>query len=75
MRITVDLPADLHAKAVAVARDTNRTLSQTVADLIRRGLGQRQDAKVTTSTRTGLPVIHLGQTTTTDDVRKLDDEP
>lgn len=76
MRITVDLPADLHAKAVAIARDTHRTLSETVADLMRRGLGQGQAAVVTTSARTSLPVVHLGRTITTGDVRALeDDEP
>jgi len=39
---------------VAISRDTHRTLSETVAELMRRGLGQEQDAKVTTSARTGL---------------------
>jgi Arc/MetJ family transcription regulator len=74
MRTTVDLPEDLHAKAIAISRDTHRTLSETVADLMRRGLGQGQDAEVTTSARTGLPVVHLGQTITTEDVRALEDE-
>jgi len=74
MRTTVDLPADLHAKAIAISRDTHRTLSETVADLMRRGLGQGQDAEVTTSARTGLPVVHLGRTITTEDVRALDDD-
>jgi hypothetical protein len=76
MRTTVDLPDDLHAQAVAISRDTHRTLSETVADLMRRGLGQGQDAEVATSARTGLPVVHLGRTITTEDVRALeDDEP
>jgi hypothetical protein len=77
MRTTVDLPADLHAKAIAISRDTHRTLSETVADLMRRGLGQGQDAEVTISARTGLPLVHLGRTITTEDVRALedDDEP
>jgi hypothetical protein len=74
MRTTVDLPEDLHAKAAAIARDTHRTLSETVADLMRRGLGQGQDAEVTTSARTGLPVVHLGRTITTEDVRVLEDD-
>jgi hypothetical protein len=74
MRTTVDLPEDLHAQAVAISRDTHRTLSQTVADLMRRGLGQGQDADVTTSARTGLPVVHLGRTITTEDVRALEDD-
>jgi len=37
MRTTVDLPEDLHAAAVAIARDTHRTLSETIANLMRRG--------------------------------------
>jgi hypothetical protein len=74
MRTTVDLPEDLHAQAVAISRDTHRTLSQTVTDLMRRGLGQGQDADVTTSARTGLPVVHLGRTITSEDVRALEDD-
>ena len=76
MRTTVGLPEDLHAQAVAISRDTHRTLSETVAFLMRRGLGQGQAAEVETSPRTGLPVVHLGRTITTEDVRALeDDEP
>jgi Arc/MetJ family transcription regulator len=74
MRTTVDLPDDLHAQAVAISRDTHRTLSQTVTDLMRRGLGQGQDAGVSTSARTGLPVVHLGRTITTEEVRALEDD-
>jgi hypothetical protein len=74
MRTTIDLPEDLHKQAIAIARDTSRTLSDTVADLIRRGLGQGRAAKLSRSARTGLPVIHLGTVITTEDVRALDDE-
>jgi len=59
---------------MAISRDTHRTLSETVAEQMRRGLGQGQDAKVTTSARTGLPVVHLGRVITTEDVRALEDE-
>ena len=72
MRTTVDLPADLYAKAIA--RDTHRSLSETVADLMRRGLGQAQPAVVTTSARTGPPIVHLGRTITAEDVRALKDD-
>ncbi|HEY2947011.1 MAG TPA: hypothetical protein VGJ53_01215 [Micromonosporaceae bacterium] len=74
MRTTIDLPDDLHRQAVSIARDTSRTLSETVADLMRRGLGQRQVADVSRSPRTGLPVVHLGVMITTQDVRALEDE-
>ena len=74
MRTTVDLPADLHAQAVAIARDTHRTLSETVAFLMRRGLGEGRAGGLTHSAATGLPVVHLGKVITTEDVRALEDE-
>lgn len=74
MRTTVDLPDDLHRQVQAIARDTHRSLSATVADLMRRGLGTRQAAAVSPSRRTGLPVVTLGIVITTEDVRALDDD-
>jgi Arc/MetJ family transcription regulator len=74
MRTTVDLPADLHAQAVAIARDTHRTLSETVALLMRRGLGEGRAGGLTHSTATGLPVLRLGRIITTEDVRALEDD-
>ena len=74
MRTTVDLPDDLHRQAQAIARDTRRTVSETIADLMRRGLGQGAVASVRDSQVTGLPVIHLGTVVTSEDVRSLEDE-
>lgn len=74
MRTTVDLPDDLHRQVQAIARDTHRSLSETVADLMRRGLGLDRSASVSRSSRTGLPVIALGTVITTEDVRALDDD-
>jgi predicted transcriptional regulator len=76
MRTTIDLPDDLHAQAMALARDTHQSLSQAVANLIRRGLSSGEPADVTRSDRTGLPTTRLGRLITTEDVRRLeDDEP
>jgi Arc/MetJ family transcription regulator len=74
MRTTIDLPDDLHAQAVAIARDTHQTLSQAVAGLVRRGLSSGHPGEIATSARTGLPVAHLGRTITTEDVRRLEDD-
>jgi Arc/MetJ family transcription regulator len=74
MRTTIDLPDDLHAQAVAIARDTHQSLSQTVSGLIRRGLSSGDGGEITTSARTGLPVAHLGRTITSEDVRRLEDD-
>jgi hypothetical protein len=74
MRTTVDIPDDLHAQAVAIARDTHQTLSQTVTALMQRGLSSGGAGEVRISDRTGLPVVHLGKTTTTEDVRRLEDD-
>ncbi len=74
MRTTIDIPDDLHAQAVAIARDTHQSLSQTVAALIRRGLSPGNPGEIAKSARTGLPVAHLGRITTTEDVRRLEDD-
>ena len=74
MRTTIDLPDELHKQAQAIARDTRRTLSETVADLIRRGLGAGQPAEMSTDPRTGLPVVSVGRVVTSEDVRALEDE-
>jgi hypothetical protein len=73
MRTTVDLPDDLHALARRVARDRGVTLSEAVADLMRRGLDGGRAADVGTSTETGLPVVRVGRRVTEEDVRSLDD--
>jgi Arc/MetJ family transcription regulator len=74
MRTTIDLPDELHRQAMSIARDTSRSLSETVAELMRRGLSQGARGEVTRSQVTGLPIVRLGATITTDDVRALDDE-
>jgi hypothetical protein len=74
VRTTIDIPDDLHAQAVAIARDSHQSLSQTVAGLIRRGLGSGNAGEIATSDRTGLPVVHLGRIITSEDVRQLEDD-
>lgn len=74
MRTTLDIPDDLHAQAVAIARDTHQSLSQTVAGLIRRGLSSGNPGEIARSARTGLPVVRLGRIVTTEDVRRLEDD-
>ncbi len=74
MRTTLDIPDDLHAQAVAIARDTHQSLSQAIAGLIRRGLSSGEAGEIGTSERTGLPVVHVSRTITTEDVRRLEDE-
>lgn len=73
MRTTIELPDDLHRQAVAIARDTRRTLGETVADLMRRGL-RAEAREVSRSHVTGLPLLHLGQVVTTEDVRAIEDD-
>lgn len=78
MRTTVDLPADLHRAVASIAAHTQRSMSQTVADLIRRGLSPGGAAAATDAMRvdplTGLPVIRSVRPVTPDDVRALEDE-
>ncbi|MGQ0776182.1 MAG: antitoxin [Pseudonocardiales bacterium] len=75
MRTTIDLPEDLHRIAMSIARDTGRSLSVTVAELIRRGLDSGSRVRRYTSARTGFPVVHLGAgPITVEDVRALNDD-
>ncbi|MGB3351739.1 MAG: antitoxin [Mycobacterium sp.] len=75
MRTTIDLPEDLHRLAQAIARDTHRTLSETVAELIRRGLvAGSSAAAVSKDPRTGLPLVSVGSVVTSEDVRSLEDD-
>lgn len=77
VRTTIDLPDDLHKQAQAIARDTHRTLSETVADLVRRGLGAGTAGTAviaSTDPRTGLPLVRVGTVVTSEDVRSLEDE-
>ena len=74
MRTTINLPDDLHKQALAIARDAHRTLSETVADLIRRGLGAGSTNVTSVDPRTGLPLVSVGTVVTSEDVRSLEDE-
>lgn len=74
VRTTIDLPDDLHRQALSIARDTSRTLSEIVTELVRRGLGQGKPVQASRSSRTGLTVVTLGKAITTDDVRSLEDD-
>jgi hypothetical protein len=74
VRTTIDLPDDLHKQALAIARDTHRTLSDTVADLIRRGLRAGNTGAISIDPRTGLPLVSVGTVVTSEDVRSLEDE-
>jgi predicted transcriptional regulator len=74
MRTTIDLPDDLHQRAKAIARDTDRSLGDVVATLMRRGLEADGPRDVAVSADTGLPIVTLGRVVTSDDVRALDDE-
>jgi plasmid stability protein len=81
MRTTIDLPDDLHQAVTSIAAHNRRSMNQTVADLIRRGLAPRSgplDAVASASLRldegTGLPVIRSPRPVTAADVRALEDE-
>lgn len=82
MRTTIDLPEDLHRIATALARHTGRSLGQTVAELMRRGLdapaGVRRVGEEVPAyalhPATGLPVVGSSRPLTDDDIRALEDE-
>lgn len=83
MRTTIDLPDDLHRIVTSLARHTGRSLGQTVAELLRRGLASTTEpanrvaeahAVYSLHPATGLPVVASKQPVTEDDVRTMDDD-
>jgi len=81
MRTTIDLPADLHDAVTSIASHARKSMNQTVAELIRRGLAHPSLAADVTGNpglridqSTGLPVIRSPRPVTAEDVRALEDE-
>ncbi len=82
MRTTIDLPEDLHRIALSLARHSGRSLSQTVADLLRQAIepprarvGDDAPPPYRISAITGLPVVSSPRPITPEDVAALEDEP
>lgn len=73
MRTTIDLPEPLHRIASSLARDQGITLSEAVARLIERGLGDG-DVGLDPADDRGLRLLRVGRTVTSEDVRQLEDE-
>lgn len=81
MRTTIDLPTDLHQAVTSIAAHSRKSMNQTVAELIRRGLAQEPAAAGKSSKSglridpgTGLPLIRSLRPVTDEDVRALEDD-
>ena len=76
MRTTIDLPEDLHRQARDIARDKSWTLSQAVAWLMRRGLGEeRPELEFGVDELSGFPTVRIGRVITAEEVKRfLEDE-
>ena len=81
MRTTIDLPTDLHDAVTSIAAHSRKSMNQTVADLIRRGLAQSPQAADEARRKgpridsaTGLPLIRSARPVSVEDVRALEDE-
>jgi hypothetical protein len=76
MRTTIDLPVELHRQARALARDRDWTLSQAVAWLMRKGLGEESTKpEIGVDELTGFPTVRIGRVITAEEVKRfLEDE-
>lgn len=75
MRTTVDLPEDLLRQAKAIAHDKSWTMSEAIAWLMRRGLGEdsaRPDYG--RDELTGLPTVKYGRIITSEEIERFLDE-
>ncbi|GAB1388153.1 MAG: putative antitoxin VapB29 [Rubrivivax sp.] len=80
MRTTIHLPDDLHHAVTSIAAHARKSMNQTVAELIRRGLDQSAAGSPASAPAlridagTGLPLIRSPRPVTEEDVRALEDE-
>lgn len=75
MRTTVDLPEDLHQTVLSIARDSGRSLSQTVSALVSMALEPGAVADdISVDPVTGFPVVYVGHPVTTEMVMAADDD-
>ena len=75
MRTTLDLPAKLHQRASAYARQHGQSLSATLAHLVSIGMDALETtASVTTDPVSGFPTITVGRRVTAGEVADLIDE-
>jgi hypothetical protein len=79
MRITIELPADLHDTVTSIATHSRKSINLTFAELIRRGLAHpplAADAARQSGLRidatTGLPLIRSPRPITAEDIRALE---
>jgi hypothetical protein len=76
VRTTVDLPAEVHARARRLADERHQSLSATLADLTIRGLASLgAPAKIVIDPVSGLPTLTIGHRITSAEVAEdLEDE-
>jgi hypothetical protein len=79
MRTTINMPDRLHEIVSSLAHHTGRTYSQTLAELVERGLsapvaGTKPKQGFRIDPRTGLPVTSSSRIITPEDVARLEDE-
>ena len=75
MRTTVDLPEDLLRQAQAIAREKSCSMSEAIAWLMRRGLGEHlEKPALDVNPLTGFPSFRTGRIITSEDVKQLEDE-
>ncbi len=82
MRSTIDLPDDLHHAVNSIAAHGRKSMNQTVAELIRRGLESAPKAPgqagagaraIRIDKLTGLPLMRSLRPVSVEDVRALED--
>lgn len=74
MRTTIELPDEVNHLVETLARDTSRTVEDTIVHLLRGGLALAGHPTVTVSERTGPPVVYLGGKITVEDVKAPEDD-
>ena len=65
MKTTLSLPDDLMREVKLRAVEENRTLTDTIAELLRYGLAEKPSGPATVRNRVSLPLVHGGHSART----------
>lgn len=75
MQTTIDLPPAVHARALELAEQQHKTLSEIITECVQEALGRVANRAVLVgTTSSGWPIVSLGRPVTAEDVRSLEDE-
>lgn len=74
MRITITLTDEVHERALHLAKDSSRSLSEVIDAALREVFIGTTDTTIRYDSLTGFPYVRAGRVVTSEEVRALEDD-